>query len=84
MKLNEAIKTFTKDDFLKDVPEEKSRFDKLVELIKKGNELEMTKIINGIPRNGIKSWVDKLRRYKYERFQLTKVAVAKLKWRRGW
>lgn len=85
MNLNEALKTFDKDeDFLKDVPEKKSRFDKLLELIMKDNELEMTKVINQISRFEIGSWIDKLRRYKYEKYPMTKVAIAKLKWRRGW
>ena len=85
MNMDEALKTFDKDeDFLKDVPEKKSRFDKLMDLIKKENELEMTKVVNEISRFEIGSWIDKLRRYRYAKYPLTKVAIAKLKWRRGW
>jgi hypothetical protein len=85
MEFDEAMKTFDKEeDFLKDVPEKKSRFDKLMVLIMKENELEMTKVINEISRFEIKDWIDKLKRYKYAKYPLTKVAIAKLKWRRGW
>ena len=78
-------KTFDKKkDSLKEVPKKKTRLDKLLELIKKENELEMTKVIDKISRFEIVSWIDKLKRYKYGRFPLTKVAIAKLKWRRGW
>lgn len=84
MKIEEALQTDYGQDADK-LPEttKANRFDKLVSAIKSNDSLALTQIIHDIPRSAISSTIDKLKRYKYKKYQGTEVAISKLKWRRG-
>ena len=83
MNINEAMKTIPADDSLKEVSRQ-SKMEHIVGLLKKGDALELTKIIHNVSRLELTSMINKLERYKYEKYPLTKVAIAKLKDRRGY
>lgn len=66
------------------VTTKKNRFDKLIDAIKKNDTLAMTQIIHDIPRTALSSTLKKLKRYKYEKYPATEVAISKIKWRRSY
>jgi hypothetical protein len=86
MLLNEAMMTTTQidnKDLIKE-PVKASKLDKMIKLIKKKDALELTKVIDSIPRVEIAKWIDRLTRYRYKKYPFTAVAISKLKWRRGY
>lgn len=84
MKLNEAMNTIPQlknPDIITDgVP---NKMAKMIKLIKKKDELELTKLINLIPRIEIEKWIWRLNRYRFKKYPYTAVAISKMKWRRG-
>ncbi len=60
------------------------KLETILSIIRNGDELILTGIIDQVPRGELTSLIDKLKRYKYDKYKLTKVAISKLKWRRGW
>jgi len=65
-------------------PQEKTpnRFDKLVELIKKGEKTKLLDLIKNLPKVSIDDWLWKLNRPNLKRFALTKIAIEELKKRK--
>jgi len=88
MKLKQAIK---KTEVVEAPPqvkpgskEDKTKLGSWIRLLKKGDPLAITYAVDKVPRLEIGSWIDKLNRYKYQKYPGTKVAISKLKWRRGY
>ena len=82
-----ANKVFTQinnpDLITKKLKDKKSIMGKMMTLIKKKDELELTKVIDMIPRQDIGNWIWKLSRYKYAKYPYTIIAITKMKLRRG-
>jgi hypothetical protein len=59
-----------------------NRFDKMIELIKKGEKTKLLELIKNLPKVSIDDWLWKLGRNSFKRFKLTSVAMDELRKKR--
>jgi len=87
MKFNEAIDsmTFYADQELPidDSSAVSNKMKKWVKILKGGDPLAITYAVNRVPRIEVEPMIKKLLSNKYKNLDGTKVAISKLKWRRG-
>jgi hypothetical protein len=60
------------------------KFEYILKWIAKNKEDELDKVLAKVPQIEIRDTLEKLKRYKYAKYKLTKVAIDKLKKKRGW
>jgi hypothetical protein len=81
---DEAAEQLIKDGYIsaESLVTKTDKFTLLVDLIHDAKILEVTKLIDSVPKEKVDDWIWRLGRYKYKRLPYTSTAIAKLRERK--